>query len=144
MLAVRYAAKEDETFWFTLDRHLTRAEYDRKVREKRAYILLSEDMPVGLLRYNLFWDSVPFCTMLWIAPLYQHKGFGRYLTAHWEQDMKALGHGMVMTSTQADESAQHFYRRLGYQDAGGLILQIPGYEQPTELFFVKELSGNTA
>lgn len=41
-----------------------------------------------------------------------------------------------MTSTQADEGSQHFYRKLGYKDAGCLILDT----QPSEIFFVKQLS----
>ena len=41
------------------------------------------------------------------------KGYGRLLMEHWEQDMKEQGHGMLLTSTQVDEDAQHFYRRLG-------------------------------
>ena len=53
--------------------------------------------------------------------------------------MKSKGHGMVMTSTQTDENAQHFYRKLGYKDSGGLILNISGYEQPMEMFFVKPI-----
>ena len=34
---------------------------------------------------------------------------------------------MVMVSTQVDEEAQHFYRKLGYKDAGGFVVDIPGY-----------------
>lgn len=46
-----------------------------------------------------------------------------------------------MTSTQVDETAQHFYRKLGYRDAGGLLLDVPGYEQPMELFLIKAIDG---
>jgi hypothetical protein len=42
---------------------------------------------------------------------------------------------MVLTSTQSDEDAQHFYRRLGYRDCGVLIL--PG--EAGELMLLKEL-----
>ena len=35
-------------------------------------------------------------------------------------DQIAHGYGMVLTSTQVDEDAQHFYRKLGYKDCGGL------------------------
>ena len=45
---------------------------------------------------------------------------------------------MVMTYTQADEYAQHFYTHLGYRAAGGFVL--PG--DPYELIFVKELKRN--
>lgn len=62
----------------------------------------------------------------------------RDLMAYWEQDMQSKGYGMVMTSTQTDEMAQHFYRKLGYREAGSLILDLSGYRQPMEMFFVKE------
>ena len=57
----------------------------------------------------------------------------------WENEMQQLGYKMLMTSTQVDENAQHFYRKLGYQDAGGLLLSVPDYQQPMELFFIKEV-----
>ena len=37
----------------------------------------------------------------------------------------------------AYEEAQHFYRKLGYKDCGGFVIDIPGYEQPMELFLIK-------
>ena len=46
---------------------------------------------------------------------------------------------MLLTSAQADEEAQCFYRKLGYKDCGGLVMDIPGYEQPMELFFIKAI-----
>lgn len=53
--------------------------------------------------------------------------------------MKAQGYGMVLTSTQVDEDAQHFYRKLGYKDCGGFTVDILGYEQPMEMFMSKSL-----
>lgn len=58
---------------------------------------------------------------------------------YWENDMKEQGYGMVLVSTQVDEEAQHFYRKLGYKDCGGFTIGIPGYEQPMEMFMSKEL-----
>lgn len=104
-----------------------------------GYVLLDNSTPIGLLRYNLFWDNIPFCTMLFINRASQHKGYGKKLMEFWEKDMKSLGYGMIMTSTQVDELAQHFYRKIGYQEAGGLIINIPKYEQPMEMFFIKAI-----
>ena len=59
------------------------------------------------------------------------------LMEHWEKDMKAQGHGMLLTSTQVDEEAQH--RKLGYKDCGGFVIDVPGYEQPMEMFMVKSI-----
>lgn len=36
--------------------------------------------------------------------------------------MKQLGYGMLMTSTQVDEKAQHFYRQIGFKDSGSLLI----------------------
>jgi hypothetical protein len=54
MYTIRYVLPEDKDFWYRLDRHLPEQEFDNKVRDKRGYVLLDEDMPIGLLRYNLF------------------------------------------------------------------------------------------
>lgn len=137
MFEVRYAEIEDKDFWYSLDKHLPELEFEKKVRDKQAYILSEDGVKVGLLRYNLFWDNTPFCTMLFVDWSKQKRGYGRELMKHWENDMKKQGYGMLMTSTQVDEDAQHFYRKLGYKDCGGLTIDIPGYEQPMELFMNK-------
>lgn len=138
MVTIRYLEDSDRSFWFSLDRHLPETEFENKVKTKRGYVLLVDRQPVGLLRYNLFWDNIPFCTMLYVDKNYQKKGYGTQLLTHWENDMKRQGYGIVLTSTQADETAQHFYRKLGYKDCGGFVIDVPGYAQPMEIFFIKE------
>ena len=139
MTEIRYVTEDDREFWYTLDRHLPEKEFGKKVRDKQGYVLLEDGVPAGILRYGLFWDSTPFCNMLYVHPSVQRKGYGARLMKYWEKDMKEQGYGMIMTSTQTDETAQHFYRKMGYRDCGGLIMEIPGYEQPMEMFFCKEI-----
>ena len=139
MMEIRYVCPEDREFWYGLDRHLPEQEFNNKVRDKKGYVLLDEGKPVGLLRCNLFWDNTPFCTMLFVDWDCHGKGYGRKLMEYWEADMKALGYGMLLTSTQVDESAQHFYRKLGYKDCGGFVIDIPGFEQPMEMFMIKAI-----
>ena len=79
--------------------------------------------------------------MLYIKEQYQGQGYGKILMEHWEYEMKQQGYGMLLTSTQVDEEAQHFYRKLRYVDCGSLIIDIPQYKQPMELFLVKSLWG---
>lgn len=102
--------------------------------------MLDDNKTIGLLRYNLFWDNTPFCTMLFIDWNYHGKGYGSKLMEHWENDMKSQGYGMLLTSTQVDEEAQHFYRKLGYKDCGGFVIDVKGYEQPMEMFMIKSLN----
>lgn len=139
MVEIRYVQKADKTFWYQMDQHLPEAEFENKVRTRRGYVILKDDEPVGLLRYNLFWDNTPFCTMLYINEKFRGRGYGSQLMEYWERDMKNQGYGMLLTSTQVDEPAQHFYRKSGYKDCGGLIIDIPKYAQPMELFLVKEI-----
>lgn len=139
MAEIRYAEAPDESFWFSLDKHLAAGEWSEKLCRRECYILTENGTPAGLLRYNLFWDSIPFCNLLYIDEPQRGKGFGRLLMERWEKDMKRLGYGIAMTSTQSDESAQHFYRRLGYTDCGGFIIPVTGYEQPLEIIFAKSL-----
>ena len=89
----------------------------------------------GFLRYGLFWDSIPFMNLLFLLEEYRNQGIGTALVAFWEDRMRKEGFSRVMTSTQSDESAQHFYRKLGYMDTGALVLP----EQPMEIILRKEL-----
>ncbi len=139
MEKIQYVEMCDKEFWYSLDKHLPESEFENKVRTKQGYIFIEDDKPVGLLRYNLFWDNTPFCTMLFIDWNNQKKGYGKQLLAYWEKDMKSQGYDFVLTSTQVDENAQHFYRKLGYKDCGGLIIDIPKHEQPMEMFLIKAL-----
>lgn len=137
MLEIRYVQGNDKNFWYCLDKHLPVEEFAGKVANQQGYVLLVDDKRIGLLRYNLFWDNTPFCTMLYIDEKYQNMGYGRKLMEYWENDMKEKGYKMVLTSTQVNENAQHFYRKLGYKDCGGLVIDIKGCEQPMEMFMIK-------
>ena len=139
MRTIRKAETADKGFWFGLDRHLPEDEFERKVRDGQAYVILSDGAPAGLMRYGLFWDEIPFCNMLVIAPEHRGQGMGKALMSAWETEMAAQGYDLLMVSTQSDETAQHFYRKLGYRDCGVLLMDAPGREQPAELFFMKNI-----
>lgn len=139
MTEIRYVQMKDKEFWYKLDKHLPKQEFENKIHSKTAYILSKDNTPIGLLRYNLFWDNIPFCTMLYIDEKYQKKGYGRKLLQYWETEMKNKGYNMVLTSIQVDEYAQNFYRKMGYRDCGSLILNNTIYEQPAELFLLKNI-----
>lgn len=139
MITIRYVNDTDKEFWYSLDQHLPENEFAKKVRDRQGYIIFDRDIPKGILRYNLFWDNTPFCTLLFIECFSRKKGYGRKLMEYWENEMKDQGYGMLMTSTQVDEDAQHFYRKLGYKDCGGFTVDIPGFEQPMEMFMSKAI-----
>lgn len=139
MFEIRYATEADKAFWFTLDRHMREDEFLLKIRDKRAYIISDGRLPIGIMRYNLFWDNIPFLTLIHLDGACQRKGFGRKAMQAWENEMRGLGYKMVMTSTQVDEQAQHFYRKLGYIEKGCLNFDNTPLAQPLEMFMVKTL-----
>ena len=139
MIEIGYATERDCTLWLELDRHIAREELLNKIQLRRCYMLRDGTGTIGIMRYNLFWDSIPFLTMIYLAVRHRNRGFGRGAVSHWEDEMRSLGHNCVMTSTRSDEEAQHFYRKLGYKDAGCLLLDIPPEYQPLEILFTKEI-----
>ncbi|MDR2747467.1 MAG: GNAT family N-acetyltransferase, partial [Treponema sp.] len=90
---------------------------------------------LGWLRYNLFWDNVPFVNMLYIIEGCRKKGIGKKLLGRWEEEMKGRGYNNALTSTQSNEEAQHFYRKMGYTEIGGMKY----LDEPYELIFFKAL-----
>ena len=140
VIDIRYVCETDELFWFSLDAHLSYNEFALKIRDKRGYVIWLDGNPIGVMRYNLFWDNTPFLTLIYIEEAHQGKGYGKEAMLFWESEMRELGYKMVMTSTQADEQAQHFYRKLGYCDKGCLNLDNTPFEQPQEILMIKVLN----
>lgn len=126
---IRPAAAGDLPFLSAHDRHIALSELDSSIRLGRVLLLVSAaGQPMGWLRWNLFWDNTPFMNLLYLLEDYRLQGYGRSLVQHWETLMREAGHACVLTSTQANEGAQHFYRRLGYADVGGFLLPGESYE----------------
>jgi len=138
-ICIRPVSEADKTFWLTLDKGFCARELALKIRDKRGYVIRVAGEPIGVMRYNLFWDNTPFLTLLSIEESHQGKGYGKQAMLYWEKEMRALGYQMLMTSTRVDEQAQHFYRKLGYVDRGGIFLDGTPLEQPQEMFLLKVL-----
>ena len=140
MFKIRYVCETDKLFWHTLDRHLGENELELKIRDNRGYIISDGDKPMGVMRYNLMWDNFPFLTLIHLDTAYHGKGFGKKAMLHWENEMRGFGFDVVMISTKVDEDAQHFYRKLGYRDTGGIFFHdnMP-FERPQEMFMSKLL-----
>lgn len=133
---VRPAASPDLGTLAEYDRHIRLSRLSSAIADGRILLLETDGKFAGWLRWNLFWDSIPFLNLLFLLEPYRRLGFGSRLVADWEARMAADGFSSVMTSTQADEDAQHFYRKLGYADCGCLF---PHGQTVAELFLQKQL-----
>ncbi|MBR3765352.1 MAG: GNAT family N-acetyltransferase [Clostridia bacterium] len=132
---IRTATPADLPFLCAHDVHISPEERECVLQQGRILLMELDGILVGWLRWGMFWDNTPFMNLLYLLDSYRGQGLGRQLVAHWEAQMRAAGHPLVMTSTQANEDAQGFYRRLGYQDIGGFLLPGESYE----LILVKPL-----
>lgn len=132
---IRYANENDFELLHAHDWHIEASELEKSIQAKRVLILLDDDRFIGWLRYNLFWDQIPFMNMLYILEEHRGKGYGKQLVDFWEQEMRREQHIMVLTSTLSNERAQFFYRRNGYVDCGSLLLP----KEPLEIILLKNL-----
>lgn len=130
-----YATQKNFDWLKTRDHHISELTLKKKIDNKEIIITQSESGILGWLRFGFFWDSIPFMNMLFIEETHRSKGIGKKLVQFWESEMKKQKYKMVMASSQSDEDAQHFYRKLGYVDAGSLMLP----KEPLEVIFIKKL-----
>jgi len=137
---VRVAVPADRSFLVEYDRHLRPEISGPLIAARRILVVEQSGVLLGGLRWGLFWDDIPFMNWLFVLEGHRKRGLGSLLMDAWEADAASAGHEAVMTSSQADETAQHVYRKRGYVDCGVLIL--PG--QAAEIIFRKELNGRRA
>lgn len=117
------------------DIHISKETLIKKIREDEVLIMLLNGTCIGWLRYGLFWDKIPFMNMLYFLPDYRRKGYGTLLVNYWENMLIEKGFKRFLTSTLANEDAQHFYRRQGYTDIGGFIMP----SEPLEIMLMKDM-----
>ena len=132
---IEYAKSSDIDFINKLDTHITKEELLKSILNSRVIICKENRQVVGWARYNLFWDNIPFLNMLFILEEYRNQGVGKRLVEFWESEMKQRNYSTLMTSSLSDETAQHFYRKLGYRDSGSLILE----NETLEIIFTKKI-----
>ena len=135
MIEIRFATSQDYTYLAHKDHHVQPEVITKKIEDAEIIVVLDNERNIGWLRFNYFWDEIPFMNMLWIEEDYRKKGIGTRLVNFWEIEMQKRGNNQVMTSTLSDETAQHFYRKLEYQDCGSLLLP----DEALEILFLKSL-----
>lgn len=134
-MKIDFATDDDYQFIIQRDKHINESLVKSKIRAKEIFILRDQNHEIGWMRYGYFWDNIPFINMIWIDEDYRRRGFGKEIVLYWEELMRQKGYKLVMTSTLSNEDAQHFYRTLGYRDAGCLLLEA----EPLEVILTKKL-----
>lgn len=147
-MIIELAQSKDKPKIAKLDSHIPLSRLGERIRNGQVYVLKDDsiknggqnrrlkDPVVGVLRYSLFWQTIPFLDLLYLDAAYRHQGFGTQMMHDWEAEMKKRGYKYVMTSTQADESAWKFYEKLWYHKVGGFL---PPEQEAEEWIYLKQL-----
>ena len=135
-MEIRLANRNDQQGVIKYDSHIHHNTVDKCIQDQLVYVLCDEENIVGILRYSLFWQSIPFLDLLYIDEAYRGKGYGRYMMDHWESVMQTMKYEYVMLSTQEDETAKYFYEKLGYRRIGAFL---PPDQDADEIMYLKML-----
>lgn len=132
---IRVACMEDFEVLKKYDKHIKKDMLKSKIEDSTIIVINLEDEFIGWLRFNYFWDEHPFMNMLTILDKHRGLGYGSALTEFWESLMLDHGYKFCMVSTMSNETSQEFYRKRGYKDIGGFVLE----GEPMELMMTKNL-----
>ena len=147
-MIIELAQNKDKQKIAKLDRHIPSQRLGECIGNGQVYVLKDDsiknggqnhclkDPVVGVLRYSLFWQTIPFLDLIYIDEAYRNHGFGTQMMSKWENLLKLQGYQYAMTSTQADEEAWKFYEKLGYRKTGGFF---PPEQEAEEWIYVKRL-----
>ena len=135
MIEIKTAGTFDFSCIFENDGHVSKDVLDKKLSDGEILIAQLDGVFLGHLRFSFFWDEIPFMNMLVVKEAFRGKGIGSLLVTFWEEEMKKRGFNKAMTSTLECESAQYFYRKLGYRELGKFM----PFENEYELILGKEL-----
>ena len=134
-MIIRYAEMTDYPWLTEHEAFITGEMLEQKIRLREIYMAVIDGCNAGWLRYNFFWDNVPFMNKLFLLKHYRRQGIGTALVRHWENEMKHRGYKHVMTSTLSTEDARHFFRKTGYTIIGGFTYM----KDPFEMLLFKNL-----
>ena len=149
-MIIELAQGKDKQKIAKLDCHIPSLLLGECIRNGQVYVLKDDsiknggqnhrlkDHVVGVLRYSLFWQTIPFLDLLYIDEAYRNRGFGTKMMRKWEETMSTIGYKYVLTSTQSDENAWKFYEKLGYHKVGGFF---PPEQEAEEWIYLKQLGG---
>jgi ribosomal protein S18 acetylase RimI-like enzyme len=105
-----------------------------QVRDGRLFIIEFAGEPAGFIKFYVLWKMLPFIEVIVIREDLRNRGIGLAAVRSWEREMANRSFSCTLISTQADESAQGFWRRIRYRDCGSVFL--PG--RPVELLMFRD------
>ena len=136
-MEIRSAVPSDLEELLKYDRHILPELLRECIHSGRVDVLTGDGKILGLLRWSLFWQSIPFLDLIYLGEALRGQRWGTRMMDRWAKCMAELGHAHVLLSTQEDETARFFYEKLGYTLCGSFL---PPKQDERELIYRKELN----
>jgi L-amino acid N-acyltransferase YncA len=87
----------------------------------RVVVAMDGDEVAGYVRYEWFWDRIPYCMLVRVKPSHQRHGLGRALYEAVEAGLREQGITFWLSSTEEEnEGSLRFHRSLGFRPIGAL------------------------
>jgi GNAT superfamily N-acetyltransferase len=131
----RLACEADLPFLSTLSSDVSPSVLLKQVTDGRLLLIQVDGQPIGVIKFYVLWETLPFIEVILLLESMRRRGYGTEAVREWEQEMLARGFDCALISTQVDETAQHFWRKLGYADCGSFSVR----GKPSELFMQRAL-----
>lgn len=141
MAEITVAAESDIQDIHSFDNEFLSKRLAECIKEHRIFVLRSKGKVVGVMRYNLFLESIPCLDMLTLDSAYIEKGYIQKMLDYWEFRMRELGYGYVMATMFTDRVENYSSETFAYQKMGAFSLPLMDYNVEV---FTKILSPKTA
>lgn len=141
MLNVRYATPRDLDF-VSQDGYVPVHTVARKIEVGEVLVAERDSALAGYLRIEYLWSKLPYIALIRVLPDSRRHGVGRAMLAFLEQQLRAAGHTLLLSSSQSDEpEPQAWHRHMGFVECGHLeAINAGGVD---EVFFRRHLQPAT-
>ena len=133
---IRLARKEDLDQITKSELAIGAGVIEKKIEMGEVIVTDDGGQITGILRFSWFWDYLPFINYLWVEEGFRHEKRASRMIQKLEEITEGKNYQTILTSTQADETAQNFYRKIGFEDAGGFTM----HGHPFELIMIKYIN----
>lgn len=117
-VSVRLAGEGDVPF-VSQDGYLPDRIVRRKVADGDVFVGLRATAPVGYLRLEWLWATLPYIELVRVLPPHRRSGVGTALLRFTEAEVVRRGQTVLYSSSQADEpEPQAWHRHMGFEECG--------------------------
>ena len=104
---------------YMLDRMYSEASLHQQLQDDHHFILVyNAGVPVGFASYSQLDGNVFKLHKIYIVPVHQGRGTGRFVIEKIIEDIKEQGAATLQLNVNRNNVARHFYERLGFEVVG--------------------------